>query len=58
MDAIVRFYHEYSDLRTKYGFKADFTYNLDETMINISTRRKKVIVFNDQPSLLYLRVGN
>jgi hypothetical protein len=49
METIVRFYNDYHDLRTKHGFKPDFIYNIDETMINLSPRRKQVVVFNDQP---------
>ena len=48
MDAIVRFYNYSYDLRTKYCFKSDFII-LMKLMINIGTRRRKMIVFNDQP---------
>ena len=49
MDVLIRFFNDYHELRSKQGFKPDFIYNIDETMINLCTRRKKVIVFNDQP---------
>ena len=46
---IIEFFNDYYNLRTKNNFQPENIYNIDETMINLSPNRQKVVVFHDQP---------